>query len=110
MAGNKYGAKKTVIDGITFDSKKEARRYTELKLLERAGEIRGLKLKPVFPIVVNGRPVMMRNGHVAKYTADFQYFEGIKSVVEEVKGYVVRDYPLRRALVEHIYHVKIRES
>jgi len=106
---NKYNAKKVVIEGHTFDSQKEGRRYNELRLLERAGEIRNLELKPVFPIVINGKKVKMKNGRVAKYTADFSYFEGEERVVEEVKGFRVRDYPLRCAVVEAIYNIKIRE-
>lgn len=106
---SKYGAIKTTVDGIEFGSKKEANRYAQLRLFERGGLISGLELQPVFPITIDGRPVMMRNGQAARYTADFAYTEKGKRVVEEVKGYVVRDYPLRRALVEHIYGVKIIE-
>lgn len=106
---NKYGAKKTVVDGITFASKAEARHYAELKLRVFAGEIQDLKLQPVFPIVIDGRPLLMRNGHMAKYTADFSYMENGKYVVIEVKGFTVRDYPLRRALVERIHGIEITE-
>ena len=110
MAGrSKYGAKPTVVDGHRFPSMGQARRYSELRLLEQAGQISNLELEPVYPIVINGEPVMMRNGQVARYTGDFRYFENGVRVVEEFKGFVVRDYPLRRALVEHIYGVKIRE-
>lgn len=110
MSGySKYGAIKTTVDGIVFASKKEANRYAQLKLMERGGLISDLKLQPVFPIVIDGAPVMMRNGQPARYTADFAYTEKGKRIVEEIKGFVVRDYPLRRALVEHIYGVKIVE-
>lgn len=106
---SKYGAKPQVVDGHRFGSKAEAKRYGELRQLEMAGYIRGLELHPVYEISVDGRPVKMRNGHTAKYTADFRYFEGGERIVEEVKGAIVRDYPLRRAIIEHIYGVKIRE-
>ena len=47
---SKYGAIRTTVDGVTFASKAEARRYAELKLLEQAGEIKGLELQPKFDI------------------------------------------------------------
>jgi hypothetical protein len=105
----KYGAVPMVVDGIKFPSTAQAKRYSELKLLARAGEIAELELEPVYQIVIDGAPVKMRNGHVARYTADFRYLEKGVRVVEEVKGYIVRDYPLRRAVIEHIYKIKIRE-
>ena len=89
---NKYKAKKTIVDGITFDSAKEARRYSELKLLERAGEITRLELQPKFPIIVNGV-------YCGFYRADFGYFEGDKRVIEDVKA-----PPTRTA----VYRLKIR--
>ena len=107
---SKYGAVKTTVDGITFDSKAEARRWLELRILLRAGEITNLEVHKTFPIVINGVPVKMNNGHVAKYTADFVYFDKAgKRIVEDVKGFVVRDFPLRRAIIEHIYNLKIVE-
>jgi len=106
---SKYGAKPTVVDGHRFGSLAEAKRAAVLKLRERAGEISGLEFHPVYEIVIDGRPVKMRNGHIARYTADSRYFEDGERIVEEVKGHIVRDYPLRRAIIEHIYGVKIRE-
>ena len=64
---NKYNAKKTTVDGITFDSKKEANRYCELLILERSLEIYQLELQPKFPIIVHGEKI-------ATYKADFQYY------------------------------------
>ncbi len=83
---NKFKAKPTVVDGIRFASKAEARRYGNLKLLERAGKIEGLKLQPKFPLTgVNG-------GSIGRYTADFEYTElgdncaPLGRVVEDVKS------------------------
>ena len=108
---HKYNARPTTVDGITFASAKESRRYAELKLLERAGEIRNLELQPVFPIVIGGAPVKYPSGRTAKYCADFSYFEGTRHVVEDVKSPATATplYKLKRALVEHIYHTKIVE-
>lgn len=80
----KYGAKKETIDGIVFDSLAEGRRYRDLKLMERAGEIRGLVVHMPYLLEVNGIPV-------AQYEADFTYSrrEGLEwgpNVVEDVKG------------------------
>ncbi len=87
---NKYNAKRTEVDGITFASKAEANRYIELKLLQRAGEISCLKLQPVFKLQ---EPFIDRYGkkqRAIKYIADFIYADekgGMGTVVEEVKGF-----------------------
>lgn len=106
---NKYRAKRTEVDGITFDSKKEARRYGELKLLERSGHVREIELKPRYELVVNG--VL-----IGRYTGDFRYLEskvgGWAVIVEDVKGYSrkARDYPLRKKLMKALYDIEIRET
>lgn len=112
---NKYNAKKTDMDGITFDSKKEARRYIELKNLLSAGVISNLKLQPEFPLVVGVTPVKIRsrgypNGRRVKYVADFQYIstDTGELVVEDVKGMDTSTSRLKRALVEAIYDVQVR--
>lgn len=77
---HKYGAEKTVVEGITFDSKAEAERFKSLKLLERARMIRSLGLQPVFALTgMGGRAV-------ASYRADFCYFENGRRIVEDVKS------------------------
>jgi hypothetical protein len=90
---SKYGAKRTTVDGITFHSAGEARRYQELRLLEKAGEISDLELQPVFSLSVMG-------GEIGKYIADFQYWdtrEGAQ-VVEDFKGF---DTPLGKWKRKH---------
>lgn len=79
MPRNKYNAKKCEIDGIKFDSMKEARHYRRLKLLQRAGRISELKCHPSFDLKVNG-------ALVCKYVADFSYVENSKTVICDVKG------------------------
>jgi hypothetical protein len=100
---NKYRAVKTVVDGIKFDSKKEAARYQQLKLLERAGEIMELTLQPRFDLIVNG----VKCGF---YKADFQYLEVGKYVVEDVKGMKTPVYNLKKKLVKAIYGIDIFET
>lgn len=104
---NKFNAVPTVVDGHRFASGKEARRYGELMLLQRAGEIANLELQPPFPIHINGNPVMIGRRQVVYY-ADFAYDEGGARVVEDAKGADTHVSKLKRALVEAIYGVKVR--
>lgn len=99
MFYSKYKAKKTEIDGITFASKSEAKRYEELKLLQRGGAIQNLSLQPRF---------MLQEGFVnidtgkkeraIEYVSDFMYDEGDRTVVEDVKGFKTADYKIKRKL------------
>ena len=99
---HKYNAVKTVVDGITFPSKAEARRYSELKLLERGGVIQDIELQPQFICTVNGKLV-------CKYVADFQYAKGNNEIVEDVKGVKTPVYRLKKKLVEALYGITITE-
>jgi hypothetical protein len=79
---SKYRNIRTVLDGISFDSKAEAARYAELKLLERAGAISDLRTHPVFVVVDKDD-----HGGFIRYEADFQYRDEDKAmIVEDVKG------------------------
>lgn len=93
-AKSKYGAVKTTVDNITFDSKREAARWSELRLMQRAGVIRNLERQPEFILVVGGQVV-------AKYYGDFAYFENNKRVVEDVKSAPTKTpvYRLKRKLL-----------
>jgi len=109
---NKYSAKRTVVDGVTFHSKKEAKRYQELRMLERARLIERLELQPEFPIVIHGTPVRYASGRAVVYRADFRYRDleaGGRTIVEDVKGMDTPLSRLKRALVETIYGIKVRE-
>lgn len=108
---SRFPAQKTVVDGITFDSKREAKRYGELKLLERAGEIIQLQAHPGFPVSINDR-------HFCLYTADFEYIdlrlpEGSPPVIEDVKSSGTRKdpaYRLRKKAAELFYGMKVVET
>jgi len=98
---HKFAAKKTMVDGIVFPSKKEARRYSELKLLERAGKIKHLRRQVPYKIVIDTR-----------YVADFVYvdcFDGAE-IVEDVKGYKTREYLRKKKLMAAQHGITIRES
>jgi len=100
----KYGNRKTVVDGMAFDSAKEARRYGELKLLERAGQITGLEIQPAFRLVVN-------NCLICTYKADFTYQDAKKQrIVEDVKGVKTPVYRLKKKLMLAIHGVEILET
>lgn len=99
----KYRAVKTVVDNITFDSKREAKRYGELKLLFRANQIHNLEIQHVFPLHVDGVKI-------GSYIADFVYFEGDKRVVEDCKGFRTPLYRWKKKHVEAEYKVQIRET
>lgn len=110
---NKYNAKKTVVDGIKFDSKKEAKRYIELKEMQNKGLIKGLQLQvpfelvPSFTIMIDGKQKKRRN---MKYIADFVYYENDNKVVEDVKGRRTDVYKLKKKLFEYKYKITIKET
>ena len=100
---NKYRAIKTIVDDITFDSKKEARRYVQLKLLVKAGVVTTLELQPRYDLIIN----TVKCGF---YKADFRYFENGKEVVEDVKGMKTPVYNLKKKLIKAIYGIEIFET
>lgn len=95
---SKYKAVKTEINGIKFDSKKEARRYKELKILEKADEIKSLELQPRFLLQekfkYNGKTIRK-----IEYIADFRYIdEKGNTVVEDVKGMKTEVYKIKKKI------------
>jgi hypothetical protein len=116
---SKYHAKPTTIDGIRFDSQKEARRYQELKLLERAGEIRNLERQPEFDLnVVQRSDDYNYSKKVGVWRGDFRYEERRYTaakrerwdvIVEDVKGFKTPVYRLKKRMVEAQYGIQIRE-
>ena len=110
MTRSKYGAKRTEVDGIVFASKREAKRYCELKMLERVGQVKELELQPKFPLYVCGR----KNGElhqVCVYIADFRYRTGVNGVliIEDAKGMKTPTYRLKKKMVEAQYGIEIQE-
>ncbi len=98
--GSKYGNKRTVIDGITFDSKKEANYYLQLKARQQAGEV-VMFLRQV--------PIGLPGG--VKYVIDFQVFLADGSVEwVDVKGHRTDTYKLKKRQVEALYPIEIIEA
>lgn len=106
----KYRNKRTVIGGITFDSKKEANRYCELKLLEKAGVIKNLELQKKFVLI----PAQMIDGKLIErecsYRADFVYETKDGIVAEDTKGFRTAEYKIKRKLMLERYGIRILES
>lgn len=120
---NKYHARKCVLNGIEFDSRKEAQRYSELILLQRAKEITNLQRQVKFVLIPAQYEVYERYGKNGKelkpgkrciekecaYVADFVYEENGKTVVEDVKGMKTKDYIIKRKLMLFKYDIRVRE-
>lgn len=103
---SKYGNRKTVVDGIAFDSKREANRYSELKIMERAKLIGDLKLQPKYELLkgyTNGEGKRIR---AMAYIADFEYRDKISGLitVEDTKGVKTEAYRIKKKLFEKKYH------
>lgn len=125
--GTKYNAQKATVDGITFDSRKEANRYLELKLLERGGVISDLRLQVEFELIPNQYATEKRYGKNGKplkdkqvllerkccYIADFVYKdnETKEMVVEDTKSPITRtpEYRIKKKLMLYRYGIRIKE-
>lgn len=109
MKPTKYHSRKVTVDGITFDSRKEARRYCELSLLARAGEVTDLQRQVKFELI----PSQRIDGKVVErpcaYVADFVYKQGGKTIVEDTKGFRTADYIIKRKLMLWVHGIRIQE-
>lgn len=101
--GGKYNAKKVVTEEMTFDSTQEYKRFLELKLLEKAGAIHDLRCQVRFPLEKDGFLI-------ETYVADFVYQEAGKEVVEDVKGFLTRDYKRKRKFMKQLLGIEIFET
>jgi hypothetical protein len=107
---SKFHARKTVVDGIQFDSAKEAKRYVKLRDMQEAGEIDGLRLQVPFELI----PAFKLNGKAympTTYVADFVYLKDGEQVVEDVKSPATRTrtYMLKKKLMAYVQHIEIKE-
>ena len=106
---SKYGNRKVIHDGIEFDSVKEAHRYCELKLMQRAGMISDLQLQVPFELI----PTQRIDGKLAEkatnYVADFVYQQNGVQVVEDTKGVRTKEYIIKRKLMLWVHGIRIRE-
>jgi hypothetical protein len=111
MRASKYRNKKTVVNGITFDSQAEARRYLALRQLEQDRVISNLRLQVKFELVPAVRLLgNLRATPALRYVADFVYTDsGGKTVVEDVKGVITPVYRIKRHLMKHVFNIDIVE-
>lgn len=106
---SKYGAKKVTVNGITFDSQKEYRRFRELSLLERAGKITDLQMQVKFELIPSQRIDGKVVERACQYVADFVYIENGKKVVEDTKGFKTKDYIIKRKLMLWVHGIQVKE-
>lgn len=119
MGWTKYRNKKVVVDGIQFDSKREANRYSELLLLEKSGAITDLKRQVKFTLLPSQYIEVYENGKIKNkcierpctYVADFTYIDNETKalVVEDTKGFKTKDYVIKRKLMLYIHKIRITE-
>lgn len=119
----KYKNRKVIVNGIKFDSKKEAKRYQELSLLEKAGAISDLQMQVKFLLIPAQYEIVERYGKKGQrlqsgtkciekecsYYADFVYNQGNKTIVEDTKGFKTPEYIIKRKLMLFKYGIKIKE-
>ncbi|MCT7397700.1 DUF1064 domain-containing protein [Eubacterium sp. LFL-14] len=103
-SSNKYRNQKVMVDGIMFDSLKEANRYQELKILEKSGRIKNLQRQVKYVLIPK-----QENERAVNYIADFVYEENDNLVVEDTKGVKTKEYIIKRKLMLYIHGIKIKE-
>ena len=117
---NKYNNRVIERDGMTFDSLKEYRRFCELCLLERAGQITNLQRQITYLLIpcqyepdIIGKRGGVKRGKLLEreisYVADFVYTQDGKQVVEDTKGFKTKDYIIKRKLMLYIHGIRIKE-
>jgi hypothetical protein len=106
----KYRNEPTVLDGMRFDSKAEARRYAELKIMEKAGVISDLQRQVPFKLI----PRLVRHSggfeRECTYIADFVYLRDGTKFCEDVKGAITPEYRLKRKLMLWVHRIEILET
>ena len=121
----KYRNKKYEYDGIIFDSRKEGRRYAELKVMQKAGIIHDLQLQVKFVLIPSQREESTEVYKTGKqkgepkagkliekecsYIADFVYYENGKMIVEDAKGVRTKEYVLKRKMMLYFHGIRIKE-
>lgn len=106
---SKYRNTKTIVAGLTFDSRREAARWQELQLLERAGQIRGLRRQVAFALVPGVKFAGAARARPAiRYVADFVYVEHGREVIEDSKGVETQEFKLKRHLLLALHGLEVR--
>ena len=104
----KYHSRKVTLDGMQFDSHREACRYRELSLLQRAGEISDLRTQVKYTLVPAQKKPSGGTERAVTYTADFVYRDKSgREIVEDAKGVRTQQYIVRRKLLLYVYGIEI---
>lgn len=117
---SKYGNKKIEVDGVSFDSKKEAKRYRELLLLEQAGEISDIQRQVKYVLIpaqkepdrIGAKGGCYKGKTIERecaYIADFVYRKNGETIVEDTKGFRTKDYIIKRKLMLWVFGIRIVE-
>lgn len=107
---SKYHSRKITVDGIAFDSHREARRYQELQLLLRAGEITQLELQKKYTLIPSQKKPSGGTERACTYTADFVYRDKTgREIVEDSKGMKTQQYIIRRKLMLWVHGIEVKE-
>ena len=106
---SKYGNIKTRVGDLVFDSKKEAERYTILRLMERAGQIKDLRMQVPFELVPKQTAPDGKSVRPIVYKADFCYYDYKGYHVEDVKGTRTKEYRIKKKLMLHVHGIWIEE-
>lgn len=117
---SKYGNRKLMVGGVSFDSEREFNRFCELRMLARAGYISDLQRQVKFllipaqrePDIVGKRGGIKKGALIEKecaYIADFVYIENGKKVVEDAKGFKTKEYIIKRKLMLFVHGIRIKE-
>lgn len=109
----KYGNRKVELHGKTFDSQKECNRFMELDVMRRCNQIANLELQPKFELIpaqweiVNGKRKCIERA--CNYIADFSYIRFGERIVEDTKGFLTKEYRIKRKLMLHVHGIQIKE-
>lgn len=106
----KYHSRKVTVDGIAFDSHREAKRYRELYLLQRAGLISDLRTQVKYTLIPAQKKPSGGTERACTYTADFVYRnKSGKEIVEDAKGVRTQQYIVRRKLMLFVHGIEVQE-
>lgn len=108
---HKYGAKRTLLGGITFDSKRESLRWFALSMRQKAGEISALERQVTYELAPSVKIAGEARARPAlRFTADFRYIEKDKQVVEDSKGVADTAFRIRQHLMKSVHGIDVRLS
>ena len=110
MRKTKYGNKKTANNGLTFDSGKESRRYSQLLLMQKTGEISNLERQIPFELIPKQRLSTGKCERACKYILDFRYTKDEVVIFEDSKGFATPEYIIKRKLMMFMFGIEILET